>query len=60
MEREHGQDGCQHAGYYSGLGVYARDAKLLRYVLVCDECGEEMQEIHTQEYVPDPILELAV
>jgi hypothetical protein len=59
MERKHGQDGCEHAGYYSGLGVYSRDSKTLRYVLICDDCGEEMQEILAQEYSPDPIFETA-
>ena len=60
METQHAHDLCQHAGYYSGLGVYARDSKTLRYVLICDDCGEEMKEIHTQEYAPDPILEIAL
>jgi hypothetical protein len=49
-------DHCQHSGFYSGLGVYSTDSQALRYVLVCDDCGEEMQEISTQEYAPDPIL----
>jgi hypothetical protein len=60
MEREHSHEPCQHAGYYSGLGVYARDSQTLRYVLICDDCGEEMKEIDTQEYAPDPVLEIAV
>ena len=60
MEREHSHELCQHAGYYSGLGVYSRDSQMLRYVLVCDDCGEEMKEIHAQEYAPDPVLETAV
>jgi hypothetical protein len=48
---------CQHAGYYSGLGRYSQDSQSLRYVLICDDCGVEMQEISKQEYAPDPILE---
>jgi hypothetical protein len=48
---------CQHAGYYSGLGTYSKDSQALRYVLICDDCGVEMQEIFTQQYAPDPILE---
>jgi hypothetical protein len=55
MEREHGQNCCNHAGYYSGLGVYSKDSKTLRYVLICDDCGEEMKEILAQEYAPDPV-----
>jgi hypothetical protein len=48
-------DRCTHSGYYSGLGLYSKDARMLRYVLVCDECGEEMQEILAQEYAPKPV-----
>lgn len=48
---------CQHAGYYSGLGMYAKESQALRYVLICDDCGAEMQEVLTQQYAPDPILE---
>jgi hypothetical protein len=56
---EHGQDCCQHVGYYSGLGVYSRDSQTLRYVLICDDCGEEMKEILAQEYAPDPVFQPA-
>jgi hypothetical protein len=35
--------------------MYARDARALRYVLVCDECGQEMKEVTTVEYAPDPV-----
>ena len=54
-----GQDGCSHAGFYSGVGVYARESQTLRYVLVCDECGEEMKEILAEAYAPDPVFESA-
>lgn len=50
-----GGHGCEHSGYYSGLGIYAREARILRYVLVCDECGEEMREISALDYVPEPL-----
>jgi hypothetical protein len=53
------QDGCSHAGFYSGVGVYSHESRQLRYVLVCDDCGEEMKEIRAEEYAPDPILEPA-
>jgi hypothetical protein len=52
--------GCGHSGYYSGVGLYSRDARMLRYVLICDECGEEMKEILAQEYAPKPVLEHAL
>ena len=47
---------CRHDGYYSGLGVYLRDSQTLRYMLVCDDCGEEMKEIAALDYVPSPVL----
>jgi len=53
----HRSDCCAHSGYYSGVGLYSRDARMLRYVLICDDCGEEMQEILAQEYAPKPVLE---
>jgi hypothetical protein len=46
---------CHHSGYYSGMGMYSRDTESLRYVLVCDDCGAEMQEISSLEYAPDPV-----
>ena len=45
---------CRHSGYYSGVGLYSKDACQMRYVLVCDDCGEEMKEISTLEYSPEP------
>lgn len=56
----HNTDCCTHSGYFSGVGLYSRDARMLRYVLVCDDCGEEMQEILAQEYAPKPVFEAAV
>ena len=53
------QDRCPHSGFYSGVGVYVKDSQTLRYVLVCDECGEEMKELLAQEYVPDPVFQPA-
>jgi len=29
---------------------------MLRYVLVCDDCGEEIKEISALEYSPRPAL----
>jgi hypothetical protein len=46
---------CQHSGYYSGLGLYSQDLRSLRYVLVCDDCGEEIKQISKVEYAPDPV-----
>jgi hypothetical protein len=51
-----GADCCRHSGYYTGQGVYSRDSQSIRYVLVCDDCGEEIKEISTLEYVPSPVL----
>jgi hypothetical protein len=32
---------------------------MLRYVLVCDDCGEEMKQIAALEYLPDPVFATA-
>ncbi len=53
------RDCCPHQGFYSGLAVYSKDSQMLRYVLVCDECGEEMKEILEQEYAPNPVFQTA-
>jgi hypothetical protein len=55
--RDH--DRCPHAGYYSGVGIYMKHSRMLRYVLVCDDCGEEMKEISALEYAPDPVFAIA-
>jgi hypothetical protein len=54
-----GKDCCPHAGYYSGSGFYSKDSRTLRYVLVCDDCGEEMKQIAALEYAPDPVFATA-
>jgi hypothetical protein len=47
---------CRHDGFHSGVGLYLHDAQLLRYVLICDDCGTEIKEISAVEYVPRPAL----
>ena len=47
--------GCRHDGFHSGVGLYLHDSQLLRYVLVCDDCGAETKEISAVEYVPRPV-----
>jgi hypothetical protein len=47
---------CRHDDYYSGVGVYVHDSQILRYLLVCDHCGEEMKEIAVLDYAPSPVL----
>jgi hypothetical protein len=54
------EEACAHSGYYSGVGFYSREARMLRYVLVCDDCGEEMKEISALEYAPRPTFSPAV
>ena len=50
-----GERACKHSGYYSGIGLYSKSSRTLRYVLVCDDCGEEMKEVSTLEYAPTPV-----
>jgi hypothetical protein len=44
---------CEHDGFHSGEGKLSRDFGSIRFVLVCDQCGEEMREIHVEAYKPD-------
>jgi hypothetical protein len=48
---------CTHTGFHSGRGRYAADEARLRYVIVCDECGDELREVASVEYEPEPRLE---
>ncbi|MGH2836783.1 MAG: hypothetical protein ACRDJY_00365 [Thermoleophilaceae bacterium] len=36
------------------MGKLARDMGAIRFVLVCDVCGEEVREVHVEDYAPDP------
>ena len=44
---------CDHHGFHSGLGKLARDFGSIRFVLVCDDCGEETREVHMESYSPE-------
>ena len=59
MDATNGQGNCRHSGYHSGVGLYSKDEQEIRYVLVCDECGDEVQLIETVPYSPDPVFEAA-
>jgi hypothetical protein len=50
---------CTHAGYHSGLGLYSHEHGQIRYVLVCDDCGVEVREVFSEDYAPNPLLEVA-
>jgi len=42
---------CEHAGYHSGVGKLAGDGSI-RFVVVCDDCGDEMREVQNEQYLP--------
>lgn len=44
---------CDHDGFHSGLGKISRDFGAIRFVLICDDCGEETREVHTERYSAD-------
>jgi hypothetical protein len=44
---------CDHSGFHSGIGKLSQDFASIRFVLVCDECGEETREVHVEGYVPE-------
>ena len=41
---------CDHNGFHSGVGTLSRDFNEIRFVVVCDGCGEEIREVHVEEY----------
>jgi hypothetical protein len=43
---------CDHNGFHSGVGKLSRDFNQIRFVVVCDGCGEEIREVHAEEYPP--------
>lgn len=43
---------CQHTGFHSGQGRYARETGELRYVIVCDDCQQELSVIASEAYRP--------
>ena len=43
---------CTHTGFHSGQGRYNRDRESLRYVIVCDDCQQELNEVATEPYRP--------
>jgi len=43
---------CKHNGYHSGQGRYNRDSEDLRYVIVCDDCEQEVFEVGVEPYRP--------
>jgi hypothetical protein len=44
---------CTHDGFHSGQGRYDSGAGRLRYVMVCEECGQEVAEVDQEPYRPD-------
>ena len=45
---------CRHAGFHTPQGRYDRAAGVLRFVAVCDDCGEPIRELLAEEYRPTP------
>ena len=43
---------CDHTGFHSGAGRYDTATETLRYVVVCDACGNELREVLVQPYAP--------
>ena len=44
---------CDHSGFHSGVGKLSSDFRAIRFVLVCDGCGEEVREVHVEQYAPE-------
>ena len=43
---------CDHAGLHSPQGRYQHDRREIRYVVVCDGCGSEVDEVLREPYAP--------
>jgi hypothetical protein len=43
---------CDHSGFHSGVGKLTHDFRSIRFIVVCDGCGEEIREVDVQEYAP--------
>ena len=43
---------CDHSGLHSAIGRYSREFNAIRFVVVCDNCGEECREIKVDTYEP--------
>ncbi len=44
---------CDHQGFHSGEGRYDAGARILRYVVVCDACRNEVREVSAEPYAPN-------
>ena len=44
---------CEHSGFHSGVGKLSLDFGSIRFVLICDTCGEETREVHVEQYAPE-------
>lgn len=45
---------CDHAGFHSGVGKLSPEFEAVRFVVVCDACGEEIREVHVEHYAAAP------
>ncbi len=44
---------CDHSGFHSGVGRLSPEFASVRFVVVCDECGTEIRDVHVERYSPD-------
>jgi hypothetical protein len=45
--------GCDHDGLHTPLGLYSPDQAEIRWVTVCDACGNVTREVHREGYAPN-------
>ena len=50
MRQEHMSGNCDHSGFHSGVGRLSHELQEIRFVVVCDGCGQEMREVHVEDY----------
>ena len=47
---------CAHLGFHTPESRYDREAQLLRFLEICDDCGVTVRELFSQHYLPAPKL----
>jgi hypothetical protein len=43
---------CRHLGFHTPKSRYDRDARILRFVEICDDCGQTLRVLRAVPYRP--------
>jgi hypothetical protein len=45
---------CRHAGFHTPRSSYDRGSGTLKFIEVCDDCGQTLRVLHSLPYRPSP------